>query len=55
VIATTTKRELSEVKLKLLDTPFEDHISIHSRITMVFFKPYFFHATEVKTSLVLKS
>jgi hypothetical protein len=38
----------------MLDTPFKDQISIHTKITMVFFKPYFFNVKEVKTSLILE-
>jgi hypothetical protein len=51
VIVTTTRRELREVKLKCLT----HQIFIHTKIIMVFFKPYLFHAKEVNTSLILKS
>jgi hypothetical protein len=54
VIVTTTKNELREVKTKMLDIPSQNQIFIPTKMIMVFFKPYFFHAKEVYTSAILE-
>jgi hypothetical protein len=52
VIVTATKRELSEVKLKCLTHHFRTKY-LFTQDDHGILKPYFFHAKEVKTSLIL--
>jgi hypothetical protein len=39
----------------MLDIPSQNQILISTKMIMVFFKPYFFHAKEVNISLIRKS